>query len=261
MAMTRDEICERKKEQNYSYEKLADLTGFSAEVIRQVLEDKNHAADHAVLSELEEIFAGTPANVIREAQAPYLAQKKQGEFTIEDYYALPDTRRVELIDGVIYDMSAPSSIHQAILIKISNLLFDHIQKNQGKCMVFAAPLDVQLDCDNKTMVQPDLVVICDRNKLCKENVFGAPDFVMEILSRSTRKKDTIKKLEKYEAAGVREYWIIDPDKKKVIVYEFEKEMSPTIYGFEDKIPVGIFGEACIVDFTQIYEYVRFLYEE
>lgn len=128
-------------------------------------------------------------------------------------------------------------------------------------MLFPAPLDVQLDCDNKTMVQPDMVIICDYNKLRKKNVFGAPDFVIEILSGSTRKKDSIKKLQKYENAGVREYWIVDPDKKKVIVYEFEVEMSPTIYGFEDRIPVGIFGGDCIVDFTEIYAYVRVLYDE
>ena len=89
---------------------------------------------------LEEIFAGKPAAVIREAQAPYLLEKRQGEFNIEDYYALPDTRRAELIDGVIDDMAAPSSIHQAILRKISKLLFNYIQQKQGKCMLFPAPL-------------------------------------------------------------------------------------------------------------------------
>ena len=261
MIMTIEEMRQRKKEQSYSYEDLAGFTGFPAETIRKILEGEDLEADYSVLMELEEIFAGKPAAVIREAQAPYLLEKRQGEFNIEDYYALPDTRRAELIDGVIYDMAAPSSIHQAILTKISNLLFNYIQQKQGKCMLFPAPLDVQLDCDNKTMVQPDMVIICDYNKLRKKNVFGAPDFVIEILSRSTRKKDSIKKLQKYENAGVREYWIVDPDKKKVIVYEFEVEMSPTIYGFEDRIPVGIFGGDCIVDFTEIYAYVRVLYDE
>lgn len=78
------------------------------------------------------------------------------------------------------------------------------------------------------------------------------------MSKSTRKKDTGIKLKKYANAGVREYWVVDPEKKKVIVYEFEKGMAQTIYGFEDKIPVGIFGGACVVDFGEVYDYIKIL---
>lgn len=259
--MTIEEMRERKKEMDCSFEELADRAGVSAEVVQQILEGDTESADNSVLRWLEETFASRPAKVIREEQAPYLAQKRQGEFTVEDYYALPDTRRAELIDGVIYDMASPTSIHQAIGGEVFTQLREYIKKKSGMCIPLYSPIDVQLDCDNKTMVQPDLVILCDRDKLRRKNIFGAPDFVMEILSRSTRKKDTVKKLQKYENAGVREYWLVDPDKKKVIVYEFENEMSPTIYGFEDKVPVGILDGECIVDFGEIYEYVRFMYEE
>lgn len=261
MTMTIEEMIERKKEQNYSYEKLADLAGLTVEVVQQTLEGDSESADALVLYRLEEVFACEPAKVIREAQAPYLTRKRQGEFTVDDYYALPDERRVELIDGIIYDMASPTSIHQAISAQIFHLIFDHIKKNKGMCMAFCAPLDVQLDCDNKTMVQPDVMVICNRDKLRKKKVFGTPDFIVEILSPSTRKKDTVIKLQKYVEAGVREYWMVDPDKKRVIVYKLENGMSQTIYGFEDKIPVGIFDGECTVDFAEVYEYVRFLYEE
>ena len=120
----------------------------------------------------------------------------------------------------------------------------------------ASPIDVQLDCDDKTMVQPDVIVVCDREKIQNRCIFGAPDFVAEVLSESTRKKDLVLKLNKYMTAGVREYWLVDPDRKKVIVYDFEKEDYPMMYGFEARIPVGIFDGECEVDFQEIYAYVK-----
>ncbi len=197
---------------------------------------------------------------IKEELAPYLAEKRQGEYTIEDYYALPDEHRVELIDGVIYDMSSPTTVHQMIIGELFVELHSYVRKNKGRCIVVGAPLDTQIDCDDKTILQPDLMIICDRSKFQNGRVYGAPDFVVEILSPSTRKKDMFIKLEKYKNAGVREYWIIDPKKKRVYVYEFEKESIPTLYTFEDKVPVGIFNGECEVDFMKIYSYVSFLYE-
>ena len=118
-----------------------------------------------------------------------------------------------------------------------------------------APLDVQLDCDDRTMVQPDLLVVCDRSKVQKKVVYGAPDLVVEVLSPATRRKDMSIKLAKYTEAGVREYWLVDPDKKKILVYLLEEDDLPTIYGFRDQVPVGIFGEELCVDFTQIDDYI------
>ena len=256
--MTMEEMRQRQKEENYSYEKLGKLTGFSEEKVRKNMEEKE--TDYSVLKAMEEVFASKPALVIREARAEYLAQKKQGEFTLDDYYALPDERRVELIDGVIYDMAAPTNIHQLIGGEIYIRFYDYIRKHKGKCIPAYAPFDVQLDCDNKTMVQPDLMIVCDRDKLYENKLYGAPDLVVEILSKSTGKKDTILKLNKYMDAGVREYWIVDPRKKKVIVYDFQSDGYPVIYGFEDHVPVGIFGGECKVNFSEVYEAVRFLYE-
>lgn len=89
----------------------------------------------------------------------------------------------------------------------------------------------------------------------------APDFIIEILSESTRKKDSYLKLMKYQKAGVREYWLVDPDKKKVIVYDLEKVEIPVIYGFTDQVPVRIFDGKCVVDFSLIYENIKFIYEQ
>ena len=149
-----------------------------------------------------------------------------------------------------------------ILAMQSNLVISlgMVEKNQDACIPMFAPVDVQLDQDDKTMVQPDLMIVCDRKKLTRQGVFGAPDFIIEILSESTRKKDSYLKLMKYQKAGVREYWLVDPDKKKVIVYDLEKVEIPVIYGFTDQVPVRIFDGKCVVDFSLIYENIKFIYE-
>ena len=124
-----------------------------------------------------------------------------------------------------------------------------------------APIDVCLNCDEKTMVQPDVLVVCDREKIMVECIFGAPDLAVEILSSSTRKKDMYLKLERYAAAGVREYWIVDPEKEKVMVYDLTGEGFPAIYGFDSCIPVGIFSGNCEIDFREIKDYIRFIFEK
>ena len=178
--------------------------------------------------------------------------KKQGEYTLEDYYALPDERRVELIDGVIYDMAAPSEEHQLILNELSFQLNSFVKQNHGKCRVFPAPFDVQLDMDNRTMVQPDILIICDRNKTNTRGVYGAPDLVVEILSPSTAKKDVTVKLRKYLQAGVREFWIVDPEDRIINVYKRQDDKALVqTYTFDDQVPVGIWADRCRIDFPDI----------
>ena len=185
--------------------------------------------------------------------------KQQGEFTIEDYYALPDEYRCELIDGIFYDMAAPSNIHQLFSNKISRLLGNYIDSKKGKCEVLSAPVDVRLNKDEKTNVQPDILVVCDRDKIYENYIWGAPDLVIEILSKSTGRKDRTVKLRKYREAGVREYWMVDPDMKTVIVYWFEGAERQFIYGFEDNAPVGIFQGGCSITFSELYEEIEYLY--
>lgn len=186
--------------------------------------------------------------------------KKQGEYTVADYYALPEDVRAELIDGEIYDMSAPQVVHQVLLGSLFNRLSEFVKRKGRQCLPLAAPVDVQLDMDDKTMVQPDILVLCDRSKLKKRSIYGAPDMVIEILSKSTWKKDAFVKLEKYLDAGVREYWVVDPDRKKVIVYDFGHDPMTVLYGFEEKVPVRIFGGECVIDFAEIYREIEFMDE-
>ena len=207
----------------------------------------------------DEIGKDMEVPAIREDLKPYLAGKRQGEFTVKEYNAMPEEQRVELIDGVIYYMATPVAGHQGIVDEIRENFNQFIKKKQGKCFTLTSPVSVQLDCDDKTMVQPDVLIVCDRNRFQRGILYGAPDLAVEVLSPSTRKKDLTIKLRKYRNAGVREYWIVDPTSKQVIVHEFEKANITTIYTFGDKVPVGIFGGECIVDFKEIYDYVEFLY--
>ena len=118
-----------------------------------------------------------------------------------------------------------------------------------------APVDVQLNCDSKTVVQPDLFVVCDRDKVRQHVVYGAPDLVVEVLSASSRRKDMSIKLSKYSEAGVREYWLVDPDKKRVLVYPLEQAELPVMYDFENQVPVGIFDGGLRIAFDQIDEFI------
>ena len=162
---------------------------------------------------------------------------------------------MELIDGVFYDMSSPMGHHQIIAGEIYAALLAYIRSKKGKCIPFIAPMDVQLDCDNKTIVQPDVLILCDRSKYTSPRIVGAPDFVVEILSKSTRSKDMFIKLNKYRSAKVRECWIVDPDKKTVMTFLFEAQDEYAIYSFRDKVPVGIYGGDCVIDFAQIDDYI------
>ena len=182
----------------------------------------------------------------------------RGQYTLKDYYALPDDQRVELIDGYFFVMEAPTSLHQELLVELVFRFKDYQRKKRPDCRVFPAPFDVQLDKDVYTMLQPDICIICDRSRIVRRGCFGAPDFVAEILSDSTRAKDLYLKLAKYREAGVREYWIVDPKKKKVLVYYYEDEDRIAVYGMDEKVPVGISGGDLEIDFTEIMEELRYL---
>lgn len=193
-------------------------------------------------------------NEVHEAMPAYaVPRKRQGEYTLEDYYALPDDIRAELIDGELIFLEAPSSIHQEL---IGELFFEiklYIRTNNGPCKILPSPLNVQLDCDNRTMLQPDISVICHRDRIVKMGVYGAPDLCIEIVSTSSRKRDYEKKRMKYQNAGVREYWIVDPKTESVLCYFFEESNESHSYTFDDKIPVRIYDSNLVINFAKIKE--------
>ena len=167
------------------------------------------------------------------------ALRKEEIYTIDDIYALPDGERAELIDGKIYYMAPPNTKHQMLVSDLLYEIRDYIKRNHGECMVFPAPFAVFLNENNKNYVEPDISVICDKDKITNKGCNGAPDWIIEIVSPSSRQMDYYKKLFQYHTAGVREYWVADPEKGIVTVYDFEKD-SMEEYTFGEKVPVGIY---------------------
>lgn len=191
---------------------------------------------------------------VRES-APYM-EPVDGEYTVEDYYKLPEDERYELIDGYLFKMLVPTGLHQLIAGEIYRQIANFICDRNGKCLPFIAPVDVQLDRDNRTMVEPDVVILCDKDKFLNRVIYGAPDFVLEVISPSTSRKDYTLKLAKYENAGVREYWIVDPYKERILIYNFDDESVPMICGFENAQGINIYNGELKIDFTRIVEWIK-----
>jgi len=173
-------------------------------------------------------------------------------YTYEDYALWDDDIRYELIDGIAYAMASPSRLHQ----KTSGKLFTQFSNFlKGKsCEVYHAPFDVRLNFNtfDNTVLQPDLLVVCDESKLNDKNVVGAPDMVIEILSSSNTRHDTVIKFRLYQMAGVREYWIVDPARKIVEVYILKNlKYVRRIYSHDDIIPVHIL-KGCHINLADVF---------
>lgn len=257
--MTIEEWKEKSQNKGLTAEEISERSGIPVDTVRAVIWG-TQIPKFALWERLDETLKNSEANMVREA-LNYGCPNKREDYDIDDYLAIPDGIRVELIDGVIYDMATPSNIHQALVVKIVSNLNNFIERNDGKCTSFVAPLDVKLSKkDKKTVVQPDIFVVCDRDVVKKRFFESAPDLVVEILSPSTKKLDLGEKMRKYKETGVREYWIVDPIQKRVIVYDFEHTDIPKTYGFDSIVPVGIFDGMCEIDFTEIYRQIEFMYE-
>ena len=173
---------------------------------------------------------------------------KTKAYTTDDIYSLPDGKRAELIDGVLYDMAPPSFRHQSLISDLTTEINLYIRSKNGSCKVLPAPFAVFLNKDNKNYVEPDISVICDTKKIDEHGCNGAPDWVIEIVSPSSRRMDYGIKLFKYRTAGVFEYWIVDPAKDRIMVYNFETE-DASEYTFSDSVKVNLY-EDFEIDFSK-----------
>ena len=299
--MTLEELKKKKKESGLTNEEIAKRSGVPLGTVQKVFCGATASPRYKTLQALESVLSrpgtvnrgadqwkmpqkSSVSFMVRDTDIPYgeervsgtvcetdfvyrtsaekQPEKKQGEYTVQDYLDYPEDQRIELIDGVIYDMAAPTSWHQIVAGSVYNQLMNYVAGIKGRCIPFISPVDVQLDCDDRTMVQPDVIILCDRSKLKKGRIVGAPDFVVEVLSPSTRRKDSAIKLAKYSEAGVREYWMVDLKRKQIIVYYLENDaLDISLYGFGDKVPVRIYGGDCEVDFAQVRDMLDMIAEE
>lgn len=163
------------------------------------------------------------------------------KYTSKDYWNLPEGRRAELIGGQFYDMAPPGFVHQKLVMELSGAIRDYIKTHKGNCEVIPGPFAVNLDANETNWVEPDISVICDKNKLTERSCKGAPDFIIEVVSPSSRKMDYSNKNALYSNAGVREYWIVDPMKRVTTVYRYVEDVAPVMIPFIQEIAVGIFS--------------------
>ena len=181
--MKLEEMKQQKKEKGYTYAQMAELSGVPLGTIQKIFCGETESPRYETLMALEKIFSED--DCVRETAAYEV--DRQGSYTLADYYALPEDQRVELIDGYFYDMTAPVPLHQLIAGEVYRQIANYIMDHDGDCIPLISPVDVQLDCDEKTMVQPDVIILCDRDKMKDKNIYGAPEFVLEVLSPSTRR--------------------------------------------------------------------------
>lgn len=179
-------------------------------------------------------------------------------YTYQDYLDWPGPDRYELIDGEAYLMAGPAHVHQRILGEILRQLLNFLEGK--KCQAIAAPFDVRLfekEGDNPedvdTVVQPDILVVCDTSKLDDQGCKGAPEMVIEILSPSTQRHDRLVKLNLYGRAGVKEYWIVNPADQSAQVYLLEGiAFRPhEVYGPKDVAKVNTL-DGCFIEMCKVF---------
>ena len=183
---------------------------------------------------------------------------EKSRYTFADALTWEENERIEIVNGEAVMMAPPTRSHQDISGALFAQLYNYL--NEKKCRVYAAPFGVRLfeqDGDSPedvdTMVEPDISVICDESKLDKYGCKGAPDLVIEILSPATRRHDRLVKLGLYQRAGVREYWIVNPEDKTVQVFllEGEKLLLREDYGQEDTAKVNVL-DGCLIELSKVF---------
>ena len=287
---TMEELRKRRKETGMTYQLISEKSGVPVPTLQKLFSGTTRFPRFDTLEKISAVLfpeAGMPGesraepavqtaggpDLVRDGNAAYRAERKypelvvsndlpgpdawrellkkpQGTFTVSDYEQIPEWERYELIDGVLIKLESPTVEHQQIVVFLTIQFSRFAEEENCDCLVLCAPCDVQLDCDERTMVQPDVLVICDERRVTKKRGVGAPDLCIEILSPSTRLKDMLLKKYKYERAGVREFWVVDPETERVTVYDFEHGVAERTYSFDDRVPVGICGGTHAVDFSK-----------
>ena len=223
--MTIEQMCERRRELGYSYKQVADLTRVPLGTVQKIFGGITKSPRRETIKALERLLGENDRGSEEELRTFLMPgyEKAHGELDLYDYYKIPENMRAELIDGDFYEMESQSLLEQMVSGYIgAQLLEDMERKGLDWTVLFASP-SVRLDKDKWTVVEPDLIIVCEREKLQRKRIEGSPDFVLEITSTATRKKDLSLKTYKYERAGVKIYFILEPDRKRLLIYDFRMQ--------------------------------------
>jgi len=287
----------RKRELGYSNKRIAELSGVPLGTVQKIFSGATKAPREDTLKYILQVLAYRPygyayappdgGSHVAEDNLAYeydadpempdvlidartRSWRRQGTYTIADYELLPEDFRVELIDGEFFDpeepddmdllmLASPVQKHQMVVMSISSRINTFAEEKHPECVVLPAPASVKLEDGDAFLVEPDIAVVCDKTKLTGKYVNGAPDLIVEVLSKSTMGKDKGIKLSRYWRTGVREYWIVDPYRSEITVYHFSDGLPPDIYSFDDKVPVGISGGELEIDFKAISDRMNMIF--
>lgn len=255
----------RKKELGWSNQRVSDESQVPLGTVNKIFSGATKYPRNGTMNaivnamgmgyyEMEDYIAS--ATFARETPNYHVSKAVDKKANLKTYYSLPDELRAELIDGKFYYMSPPSMEHQCIMVELVSALHQYFGKNLGRCKVMVAPCDVRLDKDNYTMVQPDIFVLTEKSGFLEDMYCnGAPEMIVEIVSAENPEHDYERKRLKYQQAGVKEYWIVDPVKMRVVVYTFARDVMPIVYTFEDVVKSIVYPDLRI-DFRVIAEAIK-----
>lgn len=238
-----------KKESGLTNAEIAELSGVPLSTVNKIFSGATKNPRYATLLAIEQVLTTKekipftydrlkeePA-IVRDTAAPYMYSAR--EYSGEDIEKLSEWSRAELINGKLYMLSAPDRLHQYFVKGLVFEIESHIRKNKGKCHVYASPFDVRLFGDDSVIVQPDVLVVCNKDILTEKGCSRAPDWVIEIVSKSSSSHDYVRKLMQYQKAGVREYWIADPFRELISVFNFEDAGKSGEYNYGEAVPSGV----------------------
>lgn len=264
-----EELRKRKKELGMTTEVLSSLSGVPVGTLNKILAGSTTSPRLSTMQALEEVLfppedawqswneyvrnalieqGYTEGEVLHDGEPA--EWRKTGNSTYEDLELLPGDVRGELIDGEIFVINAASMTHQFIIDYFGDRVKEYIRDNKGKCVPCFSP-GAFLAEDDRNFLIPDFAVVCDPEKISNKGIDGGPDFVLEVLSPSTAYRDRTKKFSKYQAMGVREYWLIDPEKKQLTAYTLFGEGKTVLQPLSGKRGLAIFGGKPKIDLLEI----------
>ena len=273
--MTLEEMRERKRALGYSNEILAEKSGVPLATVQKVLSgitknprrntvealelalmkrslpEQEHSGgsgelpyavdrDGCITQRIDYWDPALQARMVREAAVEYGVKRK---YTMEDIRALPEGVRAELIDGKMIFMASPNRTHQRINGGMHLAVANYIRDTGRDCEIYIPPYGVFLHADESEYFEPDLTIFCDHEKSRFDGCFGAPDWIVEVVSPSSKSNDYGKKLFKYREAGVKLYWIIDPMREMTLIYDFSgtEAVGETtgLYPFDEELSCAL----------------------
>lgn len=223
---------------------IADLSGIPVSTVNKIFSGATENPRYATLLAIEQVLVKgqkLPFKYDEYRQEPCLIEETTAygynarDYSVEDIYKLGQGTKAELIDGKLYLMGAPTRMHEFLIFNIAYRFKKHIEEQKGDCHVYVSKLGVRLFGDDKTWVEPDIVVACKKEILTDEGCNGAPNLVVEVVSPSNSSYDYLTKMMIYQKAGVQEYWIVDPQLQVVSVYNFEEHEKSGRFQYADGI--------------------------